>query len=81
MARGILGLVGLGATLVFAIPIAMLGLDYLLLQGKTPIGIALLVTAGLMVAIEEYVATPGDLAGTAVEKTVGSVVDDPDDEE
>ncbi|MFC7140210.1 hypothetical protein ACFQMA_10245 [Halosimplex aquaticum] len=81
MARSILGLVGLGATLVFAIPVAMLGFDYLVLQGRTGLGAALLVAAGLMIAIEEYVTTPGDLAGTAVEKTVGTVVKSPDDDE
>ncbi|PSP71054.1 hypothetical protein BRD06_09180 [Halobacteriales archaeon QS_9_67_15] len=81
MGRSILGLVGLGATLIFAIPAAMLGLDYLLLQGRTTVGIALLVAAGLMIAIEEYVTTPGDLAGTAVDKTVGTVVKPPDDDE
>ncbi|WP_123536185.1 DUF7533 family protein [Halosimplex salinum] len=81
MARSILGLFGLGTTLVFAIPVALLGLDFILVRGRTTWGIALLVAAGLMIAIEEYVTTPDDLAGTAVEKTVGAVVKSPDDDE
>ncbi|WP_459194521.1 DUF7533 family protein [Halosimplex sp. J119] len=82
MARSILGLVGLGATLVLAIPVAMLGFDYLVIQdGKTATGAALLIAAGLMIAIEEYVTTPGDLTGVVLDKTVGTVAKSPDDDE
>ena len=80
MARSILGMVGLGATLVFAIPVALLGVEYVL-TGKTTLGIALLIAAGLMIAIEEYVTTPDDIGSMAVKKTVGTVVKRPEDDE
>lgn len=80
MARSILGMVGLGATLVFAIPVALLGFEYVL-TGRTTFGIALLIAAALMLLIEEYITTPDDLATTAVKKTVGSVVKTPEDDE
>ncbi|ELZ26845.1 hypothetical protein C475_07921 [Halosimplex carlsbadense 2-9-1] len=81
MARSILGMVGLGTTLVFAIPVALLGLEFLLARGQPTVGAGLLVAAGLMIAIEEHVTTPDDLAGKALDKTVGTVVKSPDDEE
>ncbi len=81
MARSILGMVGLGTTLVFAIPVALLGLEFLLARGRPTVGAGLLVVAVLMVAIEEYVTTAEDLAGEAVDRTVGAVAKSPDEDE
>jgi len=82
MARSILGLVGLGATLVFALPAAALGLEFLLVRGRTTAGVALLVAAVLMVVVEEFLTTPGDIPGIVAEQTVGRLADsEPDEDE
>jgi len=80
MARGIVGLVGLAATLVFALPIAYLGVD-MLASGRTLLGAAFLGLAALMVAIEEHLTTPGDIPGKLAERTIGAVATEPDADE
>ncbi|MFB6151104.1 MAG: hypothetical protein ABEJ40_04795 [Haloarculaceae archaeon] len=80
MARSILGLVGLGTTLVFALPAALYGVE-LLVRGDTYPGIGLVVVAVLMVAVEEYVTTPGDLPAAVAGRVLGAVAKTPDDEE
>jgi hypothetical protein len=80
MARSILGLVGLGATLVFALPAAVLGLEFLLVQGRTVAGVALVVVAVLMVAVEEYVTTPDDVPSIVAKQTVGRLADSDDED-
>jgi CDP-diglyceride synthetase len=71
MAKGILGLLGLAGTLVVALPIAVLGLDFLL--GSRPaVGAALLAVAALVVAL-------GDLPEKALGRTAERL--EPDDEE
>jgi len=79
MDRGIVGTVQLAATLVFAIPVAMFGLDFLL-QGRTLMGAAAVGVAVLMVVMEEYLTTPGDVPGKAAEKVVGTVAKTDDEE-
>jgi hypothetical protein len=79
MARSILGLVGLGGTLVFALPVALLGVEFLV-RGRTTAGAGLVGIAVLMVAIEEYVTTPADVPGVVAEKTVGKIVGSEEDE-
>ena len=79
MARGIIGTVQLVATLVFAIPVGLLGVMRLV-AGETLFGGALLVAAVGMVLVEEYLTTPQDVPAMAAEKAVGTVVEDPDDE-
>lgn len=79
MARGIIGTVQLVATLVFAIPVGLLGFMRLV-EGDTVFGGALLVVAVGMVLVEEYLTTPQDVPAMAAEKAVGTVVDDPDEE-
>lgn len=81
MARSITGLIGLGATLVFALPVALLGLEFLLVQGRTVAGAGLLLIAGLMILVEEHLTTPGDLPGMVADQTVGRIAKTPDDEE
>jgi hypothetical protein len=78
MARSILGTVGLALTLAFAIPVAYLGVEFLL-DGKTNQGLLFLGLAVLMVGIQEYVTTPMDLPGEIAGKVLGSAVKDPDE--
>jgi hypothetical protein len=80
MARGILGTIGLAATLVFAIPVGLLGLNFIV-DGRHLLGVGFLLVAVLMVVLQEYVTTPFDLPGKAAEKAVGAVVEAPEDEE
>lgn len=80
MARGILGLVGLAATLVFALPVAYLGVD-MLLSGNGLLGAGFLGLAALMIAIEEYLTTPGDVPAKLAERVVGTVAAEPDADE
>jgi len=79
MARSILGLVGLAATLVFALPVALLGLEFLV-GGDTLVGAGLLVVAGLMIAVEELLTTPGDVPELVAKQTVGRLAKTDDEE-
>lgn len=76
MGRGILGTVGLAATVVFAVPVAMFGLD-LLTRGDTVAGLGFLGVAALMVLIGEHVTTPADVPGMVVERVADAVVEEP----
>ncbi|WP_247005919.1 DUF7533 family protein [Halorientalis litorea] len=80
MGRGILGSVGLLVTLVLAAHVAFVGVDFLL-RGETLFGAGFLLLAGLMIAVEEYVLTPGDLPGLVAGRVVDAVVKEPDDGE
>jgi len=81
MAKGILGTIGLAATLVFAIPVAILGVQFLVIDGQPVLGVAFLGIAVLMVAVEEYLTTPTDIPGMVLGKTVGAAVIDPEADE
>jgi ABC-type Co2+ transport system permease subunit len=77
MGDGILGLISLAGTLVFAVPVAALGL--VMLGGEqSTMGLALLAVAALMVAFERYVPTPGDIPELALGKATDVV--DPGEE-
>jgi hypothetical protein len=65
-------------TLVFAIPLAMFGVDKLL-AGSTDIGLAAVGIAVLMVGLEEYVIKPTDVAADAAKSAAGTVVEDPEE--
>ncbi|WP_276258731.1 DUF7533 family protein [Haloglomus litoreum] len=78
MARSILGTVGLALTLAFAIPVAYLGVEFLL-DGKTNQALLFLGIAVLMVVIEEYLTTPMDVPGMVAGKVLGRAVKDPDE--
>lgn len=80
MGKGIIGLVGLAITLAFAVPIALFGLT-LLADGEVLFGAAAVGVAVLMVVLEEYLTTPGDVPGKAAEKVVGAVVKEPEEKE
>jgi len=73
MARGILETIGLAATLVLAIPIALFGAEHLV-RGEYVAGVAYVGIAVGMVAVEQYLTTPTDVPGLVAEKTVGRVV-------
>ena len=77
MGRGILGLVGLAVTLAFAIPVGLLGLD-MLTRGNTLLGGGFLAFAVLMVVLQEYLTTPGDVPGRVAGRLVGSVAKEPE---
>jgi len=79
MGRSILGLVGLGATLVFALPAVLLGVEFLL-RGEYVWGTALVTIAGLMILGREYITTPGDLPGMVADQTVGRIAKTDDEE-
>lgn len=78
MARSIMGTIGLAATLAFAVPIVLFGVDALL-SGDTLLGAAFLGIALLMVLVEEHLTTPMDIPGKVAEKTVGAVAADPEE--
>jgi hypothetical protein len=79
MGRGILGLVGLAVTLAFAIPVGLLGLD-MLTKGNTLLGGGFLAVAVLMVVLQEYLTTPGDIPGRVAGRLVGTVAKEPEGE-
>ncbi len=77
MSRGVIGLVQLAATLVLAVPVALLGLQFLT-RGEVLAGGVFLAIAAGMVLIEEYVVTPRDVPGLLVERVVGRVAKEPE---
>jgi len=77
---GIMGTIQLAATLVFALPVGLLGLQFLL-DGRLLSGTGFVAVAVLMVTLEEYLTTPKDVPGAVAEKAVGKVTKTPDDEE
>jgi len=68
------------ATLVFAIPLAMFGVDKLL-AGSTDIGLVAVGIAVLMVALEEYVTKPTDVAADAAKSAAETVVEEPEEQD
>jgi hypothetical protein len=77
VARGILDLIGLAGVLVFALPLGILGVQFVI-DGRG-LGWVLLVAAVLMVLFEERVTTPRDLPGAAAERAADRVLS-PDEE-
>ena len=80
MRLGILGTIQLAATLIFAVPVGVYGLNTLL-DGQQILGGGRLVVAVLMVALPDYLTTPTDIPAKVGESVVGKVVKTPDDEE
>lgn len=80
MGLGILDMIGLAATLVFAIPAALLGVQKLL-EGDQLLGGVLVAIAVLMVYLPQRLTTPQDLPGRALQFVVGGAVADPDETE
>ncbi len=79
MARSITELIGLAGTVVFAIPVALLGLDFL--ASGEPLGLAFLAIAAGMVLAEEYLFRPSDVPGAVLERVAGAVAKPPEEDE
>lgn len=79
MALGILDLIGLGATLIFALPIGVYGLQRAA-EGDPLLGAAFVAAAALMVYLPQRITTPGDVPGKLAERAVGSAVSVPEEE-
>lgn len=79
MALGILDLVGLVATLIFALPVAGYGVERVI-GGDPLVGAAFVALAALMVILPQKLTTPGDIPGTIAERAVGGVVSEGDDD-
>ena len=79
MALGILDLLGLGASLIFALPLAGYGLTKIA-GGDPLVGAAFVGVAALMVYLPQRLTTPGDIPGKLAERAVGSAVAAPDEE-
>lgn len=77
MRLGILETIGLAASLIFAIPVGLYGVETLL-SGNRALGAGLLIVAVLMVVLPRRLTTPADLPGAVVERVVGGAVKDPD---
>lgn len=75
MTRGILEWVGLVATLALAVPIAFMGVDFVL-SGR-PLGWAFLAVAAAAVLVEQYATRPGDLPGSVAKRVASAVTKDP----
>ncbi|USZ69332.1 hypothetical protein NGM10_06230 [Halorussus salilacus] len=77
---GIIDTLQLAATLVFALPVGLLGAEKLL-AGETLVGAAFVGVAVLMVVVQEYLTRPTDVPGSFAQKALGKVAKTPDDEE
>ena len=77
---GILGTIGLAGTLIFAIPVVLIGIEKLI-AGDVTIGVAFLAIAALMVGLQQFLTTPADLPGNALGKVVDAVAKDPEEKE
>jgi hypothetical protein len=80
MSLGITDSIQLAASLVFAIPLGIFGIDTLL-RGDTFLGGVAVVVAVLMVVLPRMLTTPTDIPAAAAEKAVGKAVKMPDDED
>jgi len=72
-APGLVGTIQLAAAVVFALPLALFGLQWLA-EGRT-LGLAFLAVAGLMLLLPHFLTNPLDPADVA-EAAVGRVSDD-----
>lgn len=80
MARSITGTITLAATVAFAAPIVLAGINFFL-GGDRLLGAGVVAVGVLMVVFEEYLMTPGDIPAEAAGKVVGGIVIDEDEEE
>jgi len=80
MRLGILETVGLAASLVFAIPVGLYGIESLV-SGNRALGAGLVVVAVLMVVLPRRLTTPADLPGAVAERIVGRAVKEERDDD
>lgn len=77
---GIVEWLGRVGTLVIAVPIGFMGVDFLV-NGRLALGLFLLSVAVAAVVLQEYVTRPGDLPGAVANRVVGSVAKTPEEED
>ena len=70
---GIVDTIKLAGTLVFAIPAALAGLEFLLMRGQPIVGGGLLVLATVLVLVQQFVPTPSSLPKLVAKRVVGSI--------
>jgi hypothetical protein len=80
MAKSIIDTVTLALTLVFAIPVGLMGGNFLL-SGRILLGSVFIALAVLMVVFEEYLTSPTDLPGMAAQRVVGTIAKTEDETE
>ncbi len=80
MNLGILDTISLAATLVFALPIGLLGIERII-AGQTILGGVFLAIGVLMVVLREWLTTPEDVPASAAKKVVGTIAKTDDEEE
>lgn len=74
---GILDMIGLAGSLVFALPVGVFGLNRLL-DGQTILGGGLVVVAVAMVLLPQKLTTPMDVPADIAEAAVGKTVKTPE---
>lgn len=80
MSLGIFDLIALAGTLIFALPVAIFGLEQVA-AGRPTVGVLLVAVAVLMVVLPQKLTTPGDVPAAIAERVFGSVLpDDPEEE-
>lgn len=79
MASGILDLLGQVGTVVIVAPIVVLALDFLA-NGRLLGGFAFLGIVGLILAVERYVVTLGDVLERFLGGAASAAVEPPDEE-
>ncbi|WP_122090660.1 DUF7533 family protein [Halalkalicoccus subterraneus] len=77
---GILDMIGLAGSLVFALPVGVFGLNRLL-DGQTILGGGLVVVAVAMVWLPQTLTTPMDLPGDIAGAAVGTVAKTPEEDD
>lgn len=76
---GIMEMVGLAASLIFALPVGIFGLNRLI-DGQYLLGGGLVVVALLMVVLPQKLTTPMDIPQKIAGMAVGKAVETPDEE-
>ena len=80
MRFGLLATIQLAATVVFAAPVGIFGLTRLT-EGDVLLGGGLVAVAVAMVALPQYLTTPGEIPMKIVEGVIGRAVVTPDDDD
>jgi hypothetical protein len=75
---GIIDTIKLAGTLVFAIPAALAGLDFLLNRDDTGIGLTLIGLAIGLVVIQHWLTMPTDIPELVANRVVDTVAKEPE---
>lgn len=76
---GIIDTIKLAGVLVFAIPAAIAGLEFLLIREQTYLGVGLLVLAVALVVVQHWLTLPTDITSLLVKRVTGAVAKDPEE--